>query len=187
MRHTIGMLALLAVAFVPAAAQAQEMEHKEGMDHMQHHGAGIAAVQPQYDQVKGWMIATAEMMPEENYGYRPTEAVRSFGELMGHVANAGYMFCSAVLGEDSPNATNIEKTVTSKAGLVEAVKTMFAYCDKAYQIDEMKAMEEVTFFGRQGSRLWVLVFNSTHNFEHYGNLVTYLRMNGMTPPSSQRG
>ena len=185
MRHTIGMLALAAVALVPATAQAQEgMEHKE---HMEHHGVGIASVQPQYSSIKQWMIASAEMMPEDKYGYRPTEDVRSFGELMGHVANAGYMFCSGALGEDSPNSVNIEQTVTTKAGLVEAVTNMFAYCDKAYAMEEAKAMESTTFFGREGSRLWVLVFNIAHNYEHYGNFVTYLRLNGMTPPSSQRG
>jgi uncharacterized damage-inducible protein DinB len=184
MRYTIGLLALIAVGVAPATAQAQEMEHKE---HMEHHGVGIASVQPQYDQIKQWVIATAEMMPEDKYDYRPTEDVRSFGELMGHVANAGYMFCSGAMGAESPNTVNIEKTVTDKAGLVEAVQGMFAYCDTAYAMDEAKAMESTTFFGRDGSRLWVLVFNIAHNYEHYGNFVTYLRMNGMIPPSSQRG
>jgi uncharacterized damage-inducible protein DinB len=182
MRHLISTLALVAIATAPAAAQ--EMEHKEGMEH---HGTGVAAVAKQYEQVKGWIIRSAEMMPEENYSFRPTEDVRSFGELIGHLANAGYFFCSTVLDEDSPNAVNIEETVSGKAELVEALKTGFAYCDKAYAIAEMKAMGDVTFFGQEGSRLWVMIFNVTHDFEHYGNLVTYLRMNGITPPSSQRG
>ena len=82
-----------------------------------------------------------------------------------------------------PNA----EEMASKAELVEAVKASFAYCDKAYAMPESKAMEQTTFFGREGSRLWVLNFNVTHVAEHYGNLVTYMRLKGMVPPSSQGG
>ena len=81
-----------------------------------------------------------------------------------------------------PNA----EEMTSKAELVEAIKASYAYCDKAYEMPESKAMEQTNFFGRDGSRLWVLNFNAMHNAEHYGNLVTYMRMKDMVPPSSQR-
>ena len=159
MRHSIGLLALFAVAFAPAAAQAQEtkehqerqeqheqQERMEHMERMEHHGTGMASVQRQYQQMRDWIIASAEMLPEENYGFRPTEEVRSFGELIGHLANAGYFFCSSVLDEDSPNSVDIEETVTAKAELVEALKTSFAYCDRAHEISEPQAMESLKFF-----------------------------------------
>jgi len=171
------LLLTLVVAALPLPVIAQEMEE---------HTMGMAAVAPLYDGVKGWLIASAEQMPEENYSYRPTPEVRSFGELMGHVANANFMFCSGAMGEQNPNSTDYEKA-TSKAEVVEGINAAFAYCDSAYQMSEAKAMEETTFFGQAGSRLWVLMFNVSHDWEHYGNVVTYMRLNGMVPPSSQRG
>jgi uncharacterized damage-inducible protein DinB len=149
-------------------------------------GGSMAAVQPLYENVKGWLIQSAEQMPEEDFSFKPTPEVRSFGELMGHVANATYMFCAGATGEENPNSTDFEE-VTSKAALVAALTGAFEFCDTAYQMPDAKALEEVTFFGRTGTRLWVLTFNVTHNWEHYGNVVTYMRLKGMVPPSSQRG
>jgi uncharacterized damage-inducible protein DinB len=180
---------LLVLAALPVTAMAQEEMQHEKMEHaeMTHeHGVGMASIQPLYDQFKGWLIASAEQMPQEHYGFKPSADVRNFGQIIGHVANASYMFCSAALGEAAPSMPNLEE-VTAKAELVNGIKAAFAYCDKAYQIPEENAMESVTFFGREGSKLWVLNFNAMHDAEHYGNLVTYMRMKGMTPPSSQRG
>ena len=146
---------------------------------------GINSIKPLYEQFRGWIIASAEQMPEEHYSFQPTPEVRTFGQLLGHMANAGYAFCSGAMGEERPSMPNAEE-MTSKAELVEAIKASYAYCDKAYEMPESKAMEQTNFFGREGSRLWVLNFNAMHNAEHYGNLVTYMRMKDMVPPSSQR-
>lgn len=132
------------------------------------------------------LIAAAEQMPEEFYGYRPTEEVRTFGQIVDHVANALYMFCGTASGGEARGPENFEER-TSRAGLVEAIKLGFSQCDAAYAMDDMKAMEEVEFFGQTGTRLWVMTFNLAHNWEHYGNLVTYMRANGLVPPSSQGG
>jgi uncharacterized damage-inducible protein DinB len=169
-RHLIIAVALGAIP-VPAIAQ---------------DNAGMASVRPLYENVKGWLIRSAEQVPEEHYSFKPTPEVRSFGELMGHVANANYLFCAGATGEDNPNATDYEEA-TSKADLVAGVKASFEYCDSAFQMSETKALEDVTFFGQTGSRLWVLMFEVAHDMEHYGNVVTYMRLNGMVPPSSQRG
>ncbi|MBI2404383.1 MAG: DinB family protein [Gemmatimonadetes bacterium] len=176
--HTLWALALVGA---PAAGLSQEMP-------MMHGQAGaVASVRPLYDMSKGWLIRSAEQMSEANYAFQPTPEVRTFGQLVGHVANANYLFCSTVNGEQNPSASDFEKT-TSKAALVQALKDAFAYCDTAYQIADMKAMEEVTLMGSmKGSRLWALVFNVAHNNEHYGNVVTYFRLKGMVPPSSQGG
>ena len=125
-------------------------------------------------------------MPEDKYSFKATPEVQSFGELMGHVANAAYFFCSSAAGEENPNKTNFEE-VSAKADLVAAVKGAFEYCDAAYAMSDEKAMEDVTLFGQSGNRLWVLVFNVAHSSQHYGNVVTYFRLNGMVPPSSQGG
>jgi uncharacterized damage-inducible protein DinB len=168
--------AALTFAFaVPAAAQSHAGHSPD---------AAVNAIRPLYQQAQGFLSRTAEMVSEADYGFKPTPEVRSLGEILGHVANSMYFFCSNAVGEKSPNAANFEK-VTAKAELVKALKDAFAYCDTAYQMTDAKAMEEVTFFGQKNNRLYVLNFNALHNMEHYGNLVTYLRLKGMVPPSSQ--
>ncbi len=138
-----------------------------------------------YGQTKNNLLRSAEKMPEENYSFKPTEAVRSFGQIVGHVADAQYLFCSTVLGEKNP-APKIEQTKTSKADLVAALKDAFAYCDKAYDgLTDAAAVEQVKFFGNSAPKLGVLTINNMHNMEHYGNIVTYLRLKNIVPPSSE--
>ncbi len=138
-----------------------------------------------YNIIKNNLVRAAEKMPEENYAFKPTPEVRSFGQIVGHVADAQYTFCSAALGEKSP-APGIEKSKTSKADLTLALKDAFAYCDKAYDgMTDAHAAEIVKFFGREQAKLTVLAFNNAHNDEHYGNIVTYMRLKGLVPPSSE--
>lgn len=138
-----------------------------------------------YTMVKNNVLKAADKMPEENYAYKPTPEVRSFGQLIGHIADAQYLFCSAVLGEKNP-ALGIEKGKTTKADLVEALKEGFAYCDKAYDgMTDAQAAEIVKFFGRDQAKLSVLAFNTAHDDEHYGNIVTYMRLKNLVPPSSE--
>lgn len=184
-------LFLVLLALAPAG-QLLAQEHMHGTVnhdeavHQESSTALIASVAPLYEMVKGYLIAAAEQMPSELYDYRPTEEVRTFGQIVGHVANAQFMFCSATLEKPAQQEEDFE-ALTTKEGLVEAIKKGFAYCDQAYTLDDDTAMGEVEFFGSPGSRLWILNFNVAHNFEHYGNLVTYMRANGLVPPSSQRG
>ena len=181
--------AVLLLALLPAGqlvAQEHMHDELEAHEHTQGHDAAVQSVAPLHEMVKGYLIAAAEQMPEEYYGYQPTEEVRTFGQIVGHVANAVYMFCGTASGSEARGPENFEER-TSKAGLVEAIKMGFSQCDASYAMDDAKAMEEVEFFGQTGTRLWVLTFNLTHNWEHYGNLVTYMRANGQVPPSSQRG
>lgn len=138
-----------------------------------------------YAMVKNNLVRGAEKMPEESYSFKPTPEVRSFGQLIGHVADAQYSFCSAVLGEKNP-ALGVEKSKTSKADLVQALKDAVAYCDKAYDgMTDAQAVQIVKFFGRDQAKVTVLSFNTIHSMEHYGNMVTYLRLKGIVPPSSE--
>jgi uncharacterized damage-inducible protein DinB len=148
-------------------------------------GAGLigAALQP-YESVRDHVLQTARNAPAEVLSYRPTEDTRSFRELLGHIANASYAFCSAALGESSPGTQNFEQ-VEDREALTRGLEEAFAYCDRAHgALDDAQLVEQVELFGQTGSRLWVLVFNATHTWEHYGNLVTYMRLNGIVPPSS---
>lgn len=170
-------LILLMGALIPGAALAQTPAAQ---------GGSLAAVKPLYEQSKTWITKSAEQMPEANYSFKPTPEVRSFGQLIGHLANSQYEFCAPARGEANPNKGDFEKT-SAKADLIKALNDAFAYCDAAFQTPEAKVMDQIDFFGSKGSRLWVLVFEIAHNNEHYGNIVTYMRMKGMVPPSSQRG
>jgi uncharacterized damage-inducible protein DinB len=138
-----------------------------------------------YTLVKGNVIKAAEKMPEENYAFKATPDVRSFGQLIGHVADAQYLFCSAASGDKNP-APGIEKSKTSKADLTKALGEAFAYCDKVYDgMTDAHAADMVKFFGRDQAKLIILSFNTAHNDEHYGNIVTYMRLKGLVPPSSE--
>lgn len=130
------------------------------------------------------LIRAAEKMPEEHYSFKPTPEVRSFGQLIGHVADAQYLFCAPVTGATNP-APGIEKGQTSKADLVKSLKEAFAYCEKAFAMSDAEAAQPVKFFGREQPKLTVLSFKSAHDMEHYGNVVTYMRMKGLVPPSSE--
>lgn len=136
-------------------------------------------------QVTSWIESAAQVMPEAEYTFRPDPAVRSFGEILGHIADTNYLFCSAVLSESDP-ASKIEKTKITKAELTSAIRDAFVYCDRAYSaLSDENAHETVKAFGQERNRLGVLWFNASHNLEHYGNLVVYLRTKGIVPPSSE--
>ncbi len=140
-----------------------------------------------YAGVKSILLRSAEKVPEENYSFKPTDAVRSFGQVVGHVADAQYTFCSIILGERNP-APKIEQTKTSKADLIAALKDAFAYCDKAYDgMTDASAAQMVKLFGGDTPKLGVLTANSLHSVEHYGNLVTYMRLKNIVPPTSEPG
>jgi len=140
-----------------------------------------------YEGVKNILLRSAEKMPEEYYSFKPTDAVRSFGQIIGHVADAQYLFGSLVLGEKNA-ALKIEKTKTSKPDLIAALKAAFAYCDRAYDgMTDVSATEMVKFFGGDTPKLGVLTANNLHTMEHYGNLITYMRMKNIVPPTSEPG
>ncbi len=140
-----------------------------------------------YGFQKGILLRSAEKMPEEDYNFKPTETVRSYGQIIGHLADAQYLFCSKVLDEKNPEP-KIEQTKTSKADLIAALKTAFAYCDKAYDgMTDASGGQIVKLFGTETPKLGVLNFNNVHNMEHYGNLVTYMRIKGIVPPTSEQG
>jgi len=183
-KRTLLVIALLAVAAPAASARGQATK------------AG-AAGQPTTDAIRqAWtgvrqnIKESADQMPEANYGFKPAPDVRSFGEILAHLAGANYVFCSAAKGEKSPHAEDeFEKSATTRAAIVKALGDSLAYCDGVFAgMDDRKIAEAVAMpFGMpQSPRAAALLGEIGHMNEHYGNLVTYFRLKGIVPPSSRR-
>jgi len=137
-----------------------------------------------YAMAKDDVLRTAEKVPEEIYSFKPTPEVRTFGQLIAHEADGQYELCSPVTGKTVDKG--IEKNVKGKAALIAALKEAFAYCDAAYaSMSEADAVSTVSFFGQKITKIAVMDFNTAHTNEHYGNLVTYMRLKGIVPPSSE--
>ena len=146
----------------------------------------------QWRSVSKNIAASADMMPEGNYSFKPVDSVRTFGQVVAHVAGANYLLCSAAKGEKkSPYAEDeFEKTLTAKADIIKALTASLMYCDGQFTaLDDKSGAELVAMpFGiPKTARAGALMMNIGHMNEHYGNLVTYFRIKGMVPPSSQTG
>jgi uncharacterized damage-inducible protein DinB len=148
--------------------------------------AGVAAARSVWQMMSRNVLLSAEQMPEAEYGYRPVGTVRTFGQQIAHVAGAQNAMCAAALGEPAKSEDDIEKTVTKKADLIAALRASTEYCARAYAQTDAAAAAPTKFFGQDSNRMFVLVINAAHDAEHYGNLITYLRIKGMVPPSSQQ-
>ena len=139
-----------------------------------------------FQRMQDILLRSAEKMPEENYSFKPADSVRSYGQIVGHVADAQYMFCSMAMGEKNPDL-KIEETKKSKADLIAALKASNDYCNKAYGgMTDASGAPAIKLFGQfDVPKLDVLVVNLMHDNEHYGNLVTYMRMKNIVPPTSE--
>jgi uncharacterized damage-inducible protein DinB len=154
-------------------------------------GGGIILAQPISDARASWIsvssnfIAAAARLPEADYSYRPTPEVRTFAQLVGHVADSHYMFCAPMLPQAQARS-GFEK-LTSKNELLTALKASVDFCSNA--ADRIASAEDaaapVKFFGRDIAKVTLLWTNISHTNEHYGNAVTYLRLKNLTPPSSE--
>ena len=146
-----------------------------------------ADVKRDYRNVRDVFIRAAEKMPEENYGFKPSPDVRTFGQQVAHVADDQYNLCAPAKGETRKAAyREIENTLSKKADLVGALKEAFAYCDGAYDaLSDASGAEMVRFGNVSRTRFAMLNWNLWHTWEHYGNVVVYLRMKGLVPPTSE--
>ena len=139
-----------------------------------------------YGIAKNDVMRSAEKVPENLWSYRPTPEVRTMGELFAHVADSQYEFCGAAASQRPPDK-NIEKTVKRKADIIAALKEAYAYCDGVFaKMTDADAAQTVKFGGQSMAKLAVMDFNTAHTNEHYGNLVTYMRLNHIVPPSSEQ-
>lgn len=140
-----------------------------------------------YDYGKRNIIGAAEKMPAENFSFKPTPEVRSFAELFGHIINTNYFACAALKGEGNTHKDDdFEKTAKTKEEVVKAVKAVFDYCDGAFKNLTDGTLKETTKSGtRDVPKASPVVLVVAHDMEHYGNIVTYMRLKGIVPPSSE--
>lgn len=175
MMRIVASAALLALLLVPQGVAAQTSANPM-----------TDAVKAQFGMVKGAVARTAEKVPEDLYAFKPTPDVRSLGQLVGHIADSQFGMCATAAGEKPP-MSGIEKSMTSKADVSKALNDSIAYCDRVIAgMTDAKGAEVIKFFAGPSPRLMVLSFNIAHSYEHYGNLVTYMRLKGIVPPSSER-
>ena len=176
------LLVAIAVA-LPAAALAQQPA--TGAPAGDPADAAMMAMRSNWQQMTGYITRAAEELSEADYAYRPVESVRTFGQLIGHVAGSQFMMCAAALGDSVPAEDAVEKAATTKDALVKALRESTDYCGRAYAQTGAAAAAPTELFGQKLTRAYALALNAVHDGEHYGNIVTYMRMNGMVPPSSK--
>jgi hypothetical protein len=134
-----------------------------------------------FNRVKGYLMKAAANMPEENYSFKPTPEMRSFGELLAHISDSAIAGCSRVNGAEKKGDA---ATIKTKSDLVAALGASFAECDTAYSslTDAMAAQ----LLKNNRTKLGTLVGNTTHLNESYGYLAVYFRLKGLVPPSSEK-
>jgi uncharacterized damage-inducible protein DinB len=149
-----------------------------------------ASMKRQFDGITLNLTESAAKASPELYAFKPTPEVRSFGQILAHVAAAHYLFCSRAAGEKNPIAEDLEKTKTTKADIQKALADSNAYCSKVYgAMTDAKALElfkPTPQATTEVPRAQPLIANVGHDNEHYGNLVTYMRLKGVVPPSTER-
>src|SRR6266851_1230417 len=170
---------------IPAAAQTgQPTSPKDPMSTWLHNA---------YSTNRKNIERSGEKVPEGLYGMRPGAQVevRTFGQILGHLANFNYLWCSQAKGEKNPAQGSDFEKLTSKALLLRALSDAFTYCDGVYSaLTDASGLEVITVTqenGRQAQvpRMSLLILNYGHNNDHYGNLVTYMRIKSIVPPSSE--
>jgi uncharacterized damage-inducible protein DinB len=151
-----------------------------------------AVIQRSFDIYTNYLTLAAEMMPESGYDFRPTPELRTFGEQINHAASTQYSFCNQTgLPPGVERQTSPRPAPTTKAAIVEAMKQSTAYCDRVLAAaPEAWLLEVVPKVGGpssgqiQGARAHIFIYNIVHSGEDYGTITTYLRMQGVMPPSS---
>lgn len=183
---------VIAIAFQTLGAAAYAQTSDGGFDKLLSPSMATTA-KAMHATIRRDIAEAAEVMPADDFGFKPTPEVRTFGQLVGHVINANFFFCSQAKGAVRPTTTNFER-VADKAALVKGLTDALAYCDAVYDsTTDADFTQAVTVAGFPGmnpttatTRGAVLMFNTTHNNEHYGNIVVYLRLKGKVPPSTAR-
>lgn len=170
--HTIVLLACVVSVAAPASAQPPA-------------NPVTAGARAQFRAVEDFIVRAAEKVPEDLYAFRATPEVRTLGQLFGHVADGFMSMCSTAQGEKPPRI-GFEKSLTSKADLVKALTDGAQYCESVFdRMNDVRGIETVPFYFGQTPRVSVLYFATTHAYEHYGNIVTYMRLKNLVPPSSE--
>ena len=152
----MGAMLLMLGSLIPGAAIAQN-------------GDPVSAVRKNWDQVAKWVSGSADLVPADKFSYRPAASVRTFAQLIGHIADSHNYYCAVASGQKLEWTDPVEKGPQDRATLLAKLKQSIEACNKVYAT---AATSEP------------LIDNVAHSSLHYGNVITYLRMMGLTPPSS---
>jgi DinB superfamily len=185
MRFMLGCVLLLACSGL-AFSQAAKAEERKTVTQVLH--ASVS-------DVEGEFVPAAEAMPEDKYSFAPTsgafKGVRTFAQQVKHVAAVNYIIGASILVEKPPvelGGENGPDTIASKADIVKFLKDSFAYLHKAVgSVNEKNMTEPIKYpFGKGNTtRLYMATLGVGHCFDHYGQMVEYLRMNSIIPPASR--
>ncbi|MEP6904819.1 MAG: DinB family protein [Gemmatimonadales bacterium] len=173
---TILLLVSLATVTTSQTVQAQTAAPTNSM---------TGSVGRNWKELSGYIARAADQIPESDYGFRPTPTVRTFAQLIGHLADGQFSICAAALNETPKAVEGDWEKKTGKAALSAAFKASSEYCARAYAQADAAGSMPTKLFGQDATRFDALVRNAVHDGEHYGNIVTYMRVKGMVPPSSQ--
>jgi uncharacterized damage-inducible protein DinB len=130
----------------------------------------LTQVRQGFNEVNGWVMTAAETVPADKYNYRPADSVRTFGQLVAHITDSYNYFCARGVGTKVEWATPIENGATDKDTLLPKLKEAVGKCNVTY--------------GSSQAQFGPLLMNVSHTSLHYGNIITYMRMMGLKPPSS---
>ena len=152
-----------------------------------------SGVERQYKDIQALVLKTAEKVPEDLYAFKPTPDVRSLGGVLGHIADGNNLLCRIASGGVDLDAlmkdissVQVHEKKTAKADIIAALNESRAFCESVFaKLTDAAAQEQVTWFSGKTPKLMMLTFVTSHSWEHYGNLVTYMRLKGIVPPSSE--
>lgn len=150
------LAAVLLLCALPVRAQQPDMKQTT---------AGLAKG---FAELSGWVLKAAEMVPADKYSYKPAPTVRTFGELLGHIADGSNYFCGRALGRNVQWSDANAKGKVDKASIAPKLKEALGACTAAHE----------------DGQLAPLIANYGHVNLHYGNMTTYMRMRGLVPPST---
>jgi uncharacterized damage-inducible protein DinB len=177
---TCAAAALLGIA---TPAQAQEKDAKKNTPKR---SALTDVIRTAWYNINDLVLASAAKMPEEHYGFQPTREVRTFREIVTHIASDHYAMCGATVGRTAPDVKF--DRLTTKDEITKLLRESAAVCDMAYGLlSDENAAFRYRAFQSEYSRIALLMSTITHDSEHYGNLVTYMRLKGVVPPSTAGG
>lgn len=183
MRRLVFVVTLALPAATPAMAQPADANP---------YTKGVLA---QFQQINSFVMRSAEKIGEDLYSFKPTPEVRSIAGVLGHIADSSRLLCGIASGEKvdfekimkDPTSIQVHEKKTSKPEIMAALKESQAFCESVItKMTDASGQESIPWFGRTTPRLMVMTMTTSHAWEHYGNLVTYMRLKGIVPPSSER-
>lgn len=145
----------------------------------------IASSHDLFTQISGLILRSADKIPEDLWSYQPTPEVRTIGQLFAHVADASNHICALAV-DGKASTVSVEQTAKTKTEIVAALKREFAGCEANYaKMTPATAVQVIDLGGLKRTRIAEMDYEVAHTWEHYGNLVTYMRLKGIVPPSSE--